>query len=67
MVATEIPALSDFPRNSTVVAEHPSVLRKLGNENIQRLQIEESSLARVFMQFVLKGASVESLFSEETC
>jgi len=54
-VAGEMSALSDSPRNSTVVAEHPSVLWKLSNENIQRLQIEEPALARVFIQLVLKG------------
>ena len=66
-VAGEMSALSDSPRNSTVVAEHPSVLWKLSNENIQRLQIEEPALARVFMQLVLKGTFVEPLFSETAC
>jgi len=66
-MAGEMSALSDSPRNSTVVAEHPSVLWKLSNENIQRLQIDEPALARVFTQLVLKGTLVESLFFETTC
>ena len=60
-VAGEMSALSDSPRNSTVVAEHPSVLWKLSNENIQRLQVEEPALARVFMQLLLKGKFVKLL------
>jgi SulP family sulfate permease len=58
-VAGEMSALSDSPRNSTVVAEHPSVLWKLSNENIQRLQTEEPALARVFIQLVLKAAKLD--------
>ena len=54
-VAGEMSALSDSPRNATVVAEHPSVLWMLSKENIQRLQTEEPALARVFIQLVLKG------------
>jgi len=51
-VASEMSALSDPPRNSTVIAEHPSVLWKLSNENIQRLQIEkpaERYVCRIFI------------------
>jgi SulP family sulfate permease len=54
-LAGEMSALSDSPRNATVVAEAPSVLWKLSNQNIQRLQTEEPELSRVFMQLVLKG------------
>jgi SulP family sulfate permease len=54
-VAGEMSALSDSPRNSTAVAEQPSVLWKLSNENIQQLQTDEPALARVFIQLVLKG------------
>ena len=48
-----------------VAAEGLSVLRKLVM-NIQWLPIEESALARVFMQLVLKGAFIESPVSS-TC
>ena len=48
-----------------VAAEGLSVLRKLVM-NIQWLPIEESALARVFMQLVLKGAFIESPVSP-TC
>jgi len=54
-VAGELSALSDAPRNCTMVVEHPSVLWKLSTHNIQRLQIDEPELARVFIQLVLKG------------
>jgi len=58
-VAGEMSALSDSPRNATVVVEHPAVLWKFSNENIQRLQVEEPGLARIFIQLVLKGKSRE--------
>jgi len=61
-VAGEMSALSDSPRNSTVVVEHPSVLWKLSNENIQRLQTEEPALARVFIQLILKGICFSGIF-----
>ncbi|KAF8197043.1 sulfate transporter family-domain-containing protein [Pholiota molesta] len=58
-LAGEMSALSDSPRNATVVAEAPSVLWKLSNQNIQRLQTEEPELSRVFMQLVLKAAKLD--------
>ncbi|KAF9483648.1 sulfate anion transporter [Pholiota conissans] len=58
-IAGEMSALSDSPRNATVVAEAPSVLWKLSNENIKRLQVEEPELSRVFMQLVLKAAKLD--------
>lgn len=61
-VAGEMSALADSPRNATVVAEQPSVLWKFSNENIQRLQVEEPELARVFIQLVLKGVFCAFLF-----
>ena len=54
-LAGEMSALSDSPRNATVIAEQPSVLWKFSNDNIQRLQMEEPELARIFIQLVLKG------------
>lgn len=55
-VAGEMSALSDSPRNATVMAEAPSVLWKLSKKNIQRLQIEEPELSRVLVQLILRGA-----------
>ncbi|KJA17340.1 hypothetical protein HYPSUDRAFT_1023378 [Hypholoma sublateritium FD-334 SS-4] len=54
-VAGEMSALSDSPRNATVMAEAPSVLWKLSKKNIQRLQIEEPELSRVLVQLILRG------------
>lgn len=56
-IAGEVTALSDSTRNATVVAEHPSVVWKLRNENIRRLQVEEPELGRAFVQAVLKSMS----------
>ncbi|KAF4622171.1 hypothetical protein D9613_009345 [Agrocybe pediades] len=58
-VAGEMSALSDSPRNATVVVEHPAILWKFSNENIQRLQVEEPELARIFIQLVLKAAKID--------
>ncbi|KDR73007.1 hypothetical protein GALMADRAFT_745144 [Galerina marginata CBS 339.88] len=58
-VAGEMSALSDSPRNATVASEQPAVLWKFSNENIQRLQMEEPELARVFIQLVLKAAKLD--------
>lgn len=54
-VAGEMSALSDSPRNATVMAEAPSVLWKLSKKSIQRLQIEEPELSRVLVQLILRG------------
>ena len=54
-LAGELSALSDSPRNATVVVEHSAVLWKLPNESLLRMQQERPELARVFMQLVLKG------------
>ncbi|PPQ66690.1 hypothetical protein CVT26_009550 [Gymnopilus dilepis] len=58
-LAGEMSALSDSPRNATVIAEQPSVLWKFSNDNIQRLQMEEPELARIFIQLVLKAAKMD--------
>ncbi|KAF5319323.1 hypothetical protein D9619_008654 [Psilocybe cf. subviscida] len=58
-IAGEVTALSDSTRNATVVAEHPSVVWKLRNENIRRLQVEEPELGRAFVQAVLKNAKAD--------
>jgi len=54
-IAGELSTLSDSPRNCTVVVEQAGVLWKLSKANLHRLQIEQPELARVFIQFVLKG------------
>ncbi|KAF9005068.1 sulfate anion transporter [Cyathus striatus] len=51
-VAGELSALSDSPRNATVVAEHAS--RKPA-----KLQVEEPELSRTFFQLVLKTAKTD--------
>lgn len=54
-VAGELSALSDSPRNATVVVEHDAVLWKLSNVNLRRLRMEEPELSHIFIQLVLKG------------
>ncbi|KAF8896905.1 sulfate anion transporter [Gymnopilus junonius] len=58
-LAGEMSALSDSPRNATVIAEQPCILWKFSNEDIQRLQMEEPELARVFIQLILKAAKLD--------
>lgn len=56
-LAGELSALAEAPRNATVTIEHgPAVLWRLTGANLERLQMEEPELARVFIQLVLKGA-----------
>ena len=54
-VAGELSALSDSPRNATVVVEHDAVLWKLSNVDLKRLRVEEPELSHIFIQLVLKG------------
>jgi len=57
-LAGELSALAEAPRNATVTVEHgPAVLWKISGANLEKLQIEEPELARVFIQLVLKGRS----------
>src|SRR5260221_14544948 len=57
-LAGELSALAEAPRNATVTVEHgPAVLWKMSGANLEKLQIEEPELARVFIQLVLKGKS----------
>jgi len=54
-LAGELSALSDLPRNATVVVERQAVLWKLNIQSLRRLEVDNPSLARSFMQLVLKG------------
>lgn len=55
-LAGELSALSNLPRNASVVVERAAVLWKLSVHNLRRLEDQEPILARQFMQLVLKGA-----------
>ena len=61
-VAGELSALSDSPRNATVVVEHDAVLWKLSNVDLKRLRVEEPELSHIFIQLVLKGVWPTTLF-----
>lgn len=54
-LAGEMSALSNLPRNASVVVERTAVLWKLSLRNLRRLEEEEPTLARNFTQLVLKG------------
>jgi SulP family sulfate permease len=54
-LAGELSALTNLPRNATVVVERRAVLWKLSTANMRRLESDDSVLARTFVQFVLKG------------
>ena len=53
-IAGELSALSDLPRNATVLVERPAVLWKLSSENLTRLRLQEPELATAFTVLVLK-------------
>ncbi|KAJ6632540.1 sulfate transporter family-domain-containing protein [Mycena sp. CBHHK59/15] len=59
-LAGELSALSNLPRNASVVVERPAVLWKLSIQNLQRLENEEPVLARKFTQLVLKSAKIDT-------
>ncbi|KAJ7021466.1 sulfate transporter family-domain-containing protein [Mycena alexandri] len=59
-LAGELSALSDLPRNASVVVEHPAVLWKLSVSGLRRLEDEEPVLARKFTQLVLKAAKIDT-------
>ncbi|KAF6756738.1 vacuole protein [Ephemerocybe angulata] len=58
-LAGEMTAIADCPRNCTVVVGHAAVVWKLSKANLHRLQIEQPELARVFLQFTLKAATID--------
>ena len=55
-LAGELSALSDLPRNATVVVERPAVLWKLSTGNLRRLRMQKPELATAFTLLVLKCA-----------
>ncbi|PCH34769.1 hypothetical protein WOLCODRAFT_78960 [Wolfiporia cocos MD-104 SS10] len=58
-LAGELSALSGLPRNATCVVEREAVLWKLSTENLARLEVEQSVLAREFTRLVLKAAKLD--------
>ena len=54
-LAGELSALTGLLRDSTVVVERQAVIWKLSVENLHRLQIEDPTLATIFMKNVMKG------------
>ena len=58
-LAGELSALARSPRNATVVAERVSVVWKLSSHNLDRLEREQSDVAREFMRLVLKAAKAD--------
>ncbi|KAF7290582.1 Sulfate transporter family protein [Mycena indigotica] len=59
-LAGELSALSNLPRNASVVAERPAVLWRLSLRNLRKLEEEEPALARKFTQLVLKAAKIDN-------
>ena len=51
----ELTALAGEPRNATVVAERQSVLWKLSNEDLLRLENDHPAEGRLFVKLVLKS------------
>lgn len=54
-LAGELSALSNLPRNATVVVEKDAVLWKFSVEELRNLQAEQPVLAQTFVHLVLKG------------
>ena len=57
-VAGEMSALSNLPRNATVVVELEATVWWLSMENLARLELEQPMLARSFLRLILKGSLV---------
>jgi len=58
-VAGELSALSNLPRNATVVVERQAVLWKLSIQNLRCLEVDNPALAWSFLQLVLKVAKID--------
>jgi len=54
-LAGELSALTGLSRNATVVVERQAVLWKLSADSLRRLEVDDTALARTFVQLVLKG------------
>jgi sulfate permease, SulP family len=54
-LAGELSALSNLPRNATVVVEQDAIAWMLSTENLARLELEQPKLARTFLGLILKG------------
>ncbi|KAF7293231.1 Sulfate transporter family protein [Mycena chlorophos] len=59
-LAGELSALSNLPRNASVMVERPAVLWRLSVSSLRRLEEEEPALARRFTQLVLKAAKIDN-------
>jgi len=58
-VAGEMSALSNLPRNATVVVEREATVWKLSTENLALLELEQPMFARSFLRLVLKAAKID--------
>ncbi|CAE6475487.1 unnamed protein product [Rhizoctonia solani] len=58
-LAGELSALAGSPRNATVVAERASVVWKLSTRDFERLEREQSEVAKAFVRLVLKAAKTD--------
>src|SRR5882762_657978 len=52
-LAGELSALTGLSRNATVVVERQAVLWKLSADSLRRLEVDDTALARTFVQLVL--------------
>ncbi len=60
-LAGELTALSNMPRNATMMVERDVVLWKLTRDALGRMQADEPAFARMFVEAVLKGEQVAVL------
>ncbi|CAE7061708.1 unnamed protein product [Rhizoctonia solani] len=58
-LAGELSALAGSPRNATVAAERASVVWNLSMSNFERLEREQSEVAKAFIRLVLKAAKTD--------
>ncbi|KAK0451278.1 sulfate transporter family-domain-containing protein [Desarmillaria tabescens] len=58
-VAGELSALSNMPRNATMVVERDVVLWKLGREALGRMQEEKPIFAKQLVEAILKSAKID--------
>ncbi|KAF8883675.1 sulfate transporter family-domain-containing protein [Mucidula mucida] len=58
-LAGELTALSNMPRNTTMMVERDVVLWKLTRDALGRMQADEPAFARMFVEAVLKAAKID--------